>query len=292
MANERQIKRRISVAQNIAKITKAMEMVAASKMKRAQEQALAARPYAQALYDSIMTISRTAKLDDHPLLSAHEEGIPMMIMVGTDKGLCGALNANLAKKLLAWRNEHRDGEVVAVGKKAVLAARNLGMTIHAQFTDFPEHTSFTDIIPIITLVLDGFTQRRFRSVDIVYTDFINTLSQKPTQATLLPLTKVLKPDVVTLATQEERDAQKQYVFEPSPQQILASLLPFYLENTLFHAFLEAKASEHSARMVAMKNASENAGELMEELKLIYNKTRQQGITSELLDIISATMALN
>jgi F-type H+-transporting ATPase subunit gamma len=292
MANERQIKRRISVAQNISKITKAMEMVAASKMKKAQEQALAARPYAQALYDSIITISKAAKLDSHPLLSAHDEGIPMAVVIGTDKGLCGALNANLAKKLLAWKNEHRNGEVVAIGKKAVLFSRGLGMTVHAQFTDFPEHVSFKDIIPVIALVLDGFTNRRFRSVDILHTDFINTLSQKPKQSALLPLSQVIKPDIVEEKTESSDEAKKQYVFEPSPRQILSYLLPFYLENTLFHSFLEAKASEHSARMVAMKNASENAGELVEELKLIYNKTRQQGITSELLDIISATMALN
>jgi F-type H+-transporting ATPase subunit gamma len=290
MANERQVRRRISVAQNISKITKAMEMVAASKMKKAQDQALSARPYSQALYDSITTISKASKMDSHPLLSTHETGVPIMLVIGTDKGLCGALNANLAKELNQWKKKHRDGEVIAVGKKAVLATRSLGMTVHAQFTDLPEHISFQDIIPVVSLVLQNFIEQKFRSVDVLYTDFINTLSQQPKQATLLPLSKIFKPDVVE--EKKEEVQTKEYVFEPGPREILGHLLPFYLENTLFHSFLEAKASEHSARMVAMKNASENAVELMDELKLIYNKTRQQNVTSELLDIVSATMALS
>lgn len=296
MANERQVKRRIGTAQNIAKITKAMEMVAASKMKRAQDQALAARPYSQALYDSITTISQAAKLTEHPLLSTHAEGMPIALVISTDKGLCGALNTNLTKKLLEWRHNHPNGQVVAVGKKAVLFSRNVGLTVHAQFTALPERLTFADILPITTLVLEGFSTRRFQSVDVLYTDFINTLSQRPKLETLLPLSKLLerdvtnlKPDVVEETTET---TPKEYLFEPSPKEILAYLLPFYLENSLFHAFLEARASEHSARMVAMKNASDNAKELVSELQLIFNKTRQQGITSELLDIISATMALN
>ncbi|MBT4124717.1 MAG: ATP synthase F1 subunit gamma [Candidatus Pacebacteria bacterium] len=291
MANQIQVKRRIGTAKNISKITKAMEMVAASKMKKAQDQALAARPYSQALYDSIATISQASKLDEHPLLSNHEKGIPMILIIGTDKGLCGALNGNLMKKLSLWKKEHKNGEVIAVGKKAVLSARSLGMTVHAQFTQIVEDVETKDLLPIMTLVLNGFSDQKFKSVDILYTDFINTLSQKPKQAALLPLSRTFKPDVVVSKVNEEMTT-KAYVFEPSPKQILDNLLPFYLENTIFHSFIEAKASEHSARMVSMKNASENAGELVDELKLIYNKTRQQGITTELLDIISATMSLN
>jgi len=291
MANQRQVKRRIGTAQNISKITKAMEMVAASKMKKDQDQALAARPYSQALYDSIATISQVSKLNSHPLLSTHEAGIPIVVVVGTDKGLCGALNGNLMKQLFVWKKQHKDGEVIAIGKKAVLAARALDMTVHAQFTQIAEQVTTVDIVPLTTLVLNGFSSQKFHSVDVLYTDFINTLSQKPKQAPLLPISRTFKPDVVEERVDEKMPA-KDYTFEPDPKQILNSLLPFYLENTIFHSFLEAKASEHSARMVAMKNASENAGELVEELKLVYNKTRQQGITTELLDIISATMSLS
>lgn len=291
MANQRQVKRRIGTAQNISKITKAMEMVAASKMKKAQDQALAARPYSQALYDSITTISQASKITEHPLLSSHDEGIAVVMVVGTDKGLCGALNGNLLKMLASWKKNHPTGEVIAIGKKAVLAARSLGMTIHAQFTNLPEYITAVDVIPVTTLILNGFTNHQFKSVDILYTDFINTLSQKPKQAPLLPISRSFKPDVVEKKIEEKMQI-KEYIFEPNPKKILDSLLPFFLENTIYHSFLEAKASEHSARMVAMKNASENAGELVEELKLVYNKTRQQGITTELLDIISATMALS
>jgi F-type H+-transporting ATPase subunit gamma len=291
MANQIQVKRRIGTAQNISKITKAMEMVAASKMKKAQNQALAARPYSQALYDSITTISEASSLDDHPLLSNHDEGIQLIVVVGTDKGLCGALNGNILKRLLEWRKSNPNGEVVAVGKKAVLATRSLGMTVHAQFTQLPEYISTKDIIPVTTLLLKGFSEKKFKSVDVLYTDFINTLSQKPKQAPLLPISRSFKPDVVKKKV-EEKIQPKEYVFEPNPRAILDGLLPFYLENTIYHSFLEAKASEHSARMVAMKNASENAGELVDELKLVFNKTRQQGITTELLDIVSASMTLN
>lgn len=290
MANERQLKSRIATAQNVSKITRAMEMVAASKMKRAQDQALSARPYSQALYDSISTISRASKLTSHPLLSAHTEGIPVMVVIGTDKGLCGALNSNLARVLVQWRNAHKDGEVIVVGKKAVAFARGLGMTVRAQFSDLPEHLRFSDVLPVMTLVFEGFTGKKFRSVEILYTDFINTLSQRPKQAGLLPLTEVVKTEGVK--EKDEDELTKEYTFEPSAKEILEYLLPFYLENTLYHSFLEAKASEHSARMVAMKNASDNAVELVDELKLLYNRTRQQSITSELLDIVSATMALN
>ena len=291
MANQIQVKRRIGTAQNISKITKAMEMVAASKMKKAQNQALAARPYSQALYDSIATISQASSLDNHPLLSNHDEGIKIIVVVGTDKGLCGALNGNLLKYLLEWKKSNPKGEVIAVGKKAVLTARTLGMTIYAQFTQLPEYISTKDIIPVTTLLLKRFSEKEFKSVDVLYTDFINTLSQQPKQAPLLPISRSFKPDVVEKKV-EEKIQVKEYIFEPSPRQILDSLLPFYLENTIYHSFLEAKASEHSARMVAMKNASENAGELVDELKLIFNKTRQQGITTELLDIVSASMTLN
>lgn len=291
MANQRQVKRRIGTAQNISKITKAMEMVAASKMKKAQDQALAARPYSQALYDSITTISQVSKLDGHPLLSNHDNGIPVIVVIGTDKGLCGALNGNLLKVLVNWKKQNPNGEVVAVGKKAVLATRSVGMTVHAQFTQLPEYITTADVIPVTTLVLNNFIEQKFRSVDILYTDFINTLSQKPKEASLLPLTRSFAPDVVEKKVDEKLQT-KEYTFEPNPKEILDKLLPFYLENTIYHSFLEAKASEHSARMVAMKNASENAGELVDELKLVYNKTRQQEITTELLDIISATMALS
>ena len=293
MSNEQQVKRRINTTKNIAKITKAMEMVAASKMKRAQNQALSARDYFQTLYDSINAIAKTIKLGKHPLLSTHKEGLAMILVIGTNKGLCGALNANLARELLTWRKQHPEGQVICVGKKAVLFVRKLDMTVYAQFTDLPEKVIFADIIPVVELISTGFINHKFCSVEILFTDFVNTLSQRVRLITMLPISQTFESSVIERVTKEQQKNKfVEYIFEPSPQEIFNQLLPFYLENTLFHIFLEAKASEYSARMVAMKNASDNASELMDELKLIYNKTRQQNVTTELLDIISATMALN
>lgn len=285
MATARQVKQRISTAKNISKITKAMEMVSASKMKRAQEQTLAARPYAQALADSLRTLAEEATPDLHPLLSNHTEGSDVLIIVSTDRGLCGSLNQNMFKKALDWYKTHPQGKFIVVGKKAVAFAKFLGLDIIAQFTNIPDKVSVADILPITTLVIDQFTQHHYRSVGIVYMDFINTLSQKVTLNQLLPI-KNLTEEVILVETEKS-----EYIFEPTPAEILQELLPYYVENAVYQSFLEGKASEHSARMVAMKNASENAKELVKELQLLYNKSRQESITKELLEITTATMTL-
>lgn len=301
MANTRQIKRRISTAKNISKITKAMEMVAASKMKRAQEQALAARPYALELLKSLHRVTQRADVSLHPLLSRHAEGKTAVIVIGTDKGLCGSLNGHLLKQLIAFRQQvaGKDVTVVAVGKKAVLFSRLIGMPIAAQFTDLPEKIAMRDVLPISSFVMEQFLTHAFSRVEVIYMDFINTLKQVPRREQLLPIATEMVTDAVVdkwvdgdkKLTAQTMDGAAEYQFEPSAQAILDTLLPFYIENSLYHAFLEAKASEHSARMVAMKNASENAGELVEELLLLFNKGRQQAITSELLDITTASLTL-
>jgi F-type H+-transporting ATPase subunit gamma len=289
MANNRQIKNRIVTAKNISKITKAMEMVAASKMKKAQDQALSARPYAQALAQSLQTVSKVAT-GAHPLLSSHEEGSHAVVVISTDKGLCGSFNGQLLKSLSNWKKEH-SGElkIIVIGKKAVLFTRSLGLTVHAQFTELPEEATSSDIIALAKLVTEGFLIKEFKTVDIIYMDFINTLSQQAKKQQLLPLSSFEK-DEKDLGF-ELKGGNKEYLFEPSASAILNKLLPYYIENTLYQLLLESRASEHSARMVAMKNASENAQELVDELKLIFNKSRQQAITSELLDIATATLVL-
>lgn len=300
MANTRQVKRRITTAKNISKITKAMEMVAASKMKRAQEQALAARPYALELLKSLRHVTERVDASLHPLLTKQAEGKKAVLVVGTDKGLCGSLNSHLLKQLISFRQQvGDDAVVVAVGKRAVLFTRIIGLPIAAQFTDLPEKISMRDILPISSYVMEQFLAQQFSQVDVIYMDFVNTLKQVPQREQLLPIAKQVVSDSAVekwtdgeLHTSEviTKDATE-YQFEPSAQAILNTLLPFYIENSIYHTFLEAKASEHSARMVAMKNASENAGELMEELLLIFNKGRQQAITSELLDITTASLTL-
>lgn len=285
MANTRQIKRRITASQNISKITKAMEMVAASKMRRAQEQALASRPYSRALLKSLKTLSQFSDPSLHPLLATHETGRDVLVLFSTDKGLCGGLNTTLFKQTLNWVHSHQDTAIIAIGKKAVNFCRLSGLTIYAQFTELPERIKATDLFPISTLVINGFLDFTFKSVHILYMDFVNTLSQKPNTVQLLPIVQESKADDVMISPV----VTSEYTFEPSAQVILKRLLPYYIENTIYQTMLESRASENSARMVAMKNASENAKELVSELKLIYNKSRQANITSELLDITTAAL---
>lgn len=288
MANSQQIKQRIRSAGNIAKITKAMEMVSASKMRRAQELALATRPYTTALQHSLATLAQSDPSGElsHPLLRSHDKGIDVAIVISSDKGLSGSLNPTLFKNTIEWYKQHQDAQLIAVGRKAVAFATIVGLPVHAQFTDLPDQISLSETLPVTSLIKEGFLDKKFKTVTIIYMDFISTLVQKVKTTQLLPLPKIpIEEESLTNKQQE-----KEYLLEPSAQNILAELLPYYLENSVFQAFLEAKASEHSARMVAMKNASENAGELQDELTLEFNKTRQAAVTSELLDITTALMA--
>ncbi len=289
MANTRQIKRRIVAAQNISKITKAMEMVAASKMKRAQEQATAARPYSRALQSSLQKLSGFTDSSLHPLLATRETGIDVLLLISTDKGLCGSLNTNLFKSMLTWLKAHPEGRVIAVGKKAVAFARVSAVTLYAQFTNLPEKISIHDVLPITTLLMDRFLAAEFHSVTLLYMDFINTLTQHVRTAPLLPITAEHEYREASMIVPE---VKSEYIFEPNPSQILNQLLPYYVENTVYQAFLEGRASEHSARMVSMKNAHENAQDLVGDLRLLFNKSRQSAITTELLDITTASMTVN
>lgn len=289
MPSARQVKQRITTAQNIAKITKAMEMVSAAKMKKAQQAALSARPYAHALEESLKLVATQNPEYNHPLLSKHASGAAALVIISTDRGLCGSLNQNLFKLTMQWLKSHQDGQVIVVGKKALAFAKYLGLDVLATFVGLPDHITTSDLIPLSTLVVERFARHELNRVDVVFADFINTLSQQPKVTQLLPISQ-LPHDSADDALKQLNDATE-FLFEPSPQDILDELLPYYLENTLFQTFLEAKASEHSARMVAMKNASENARDLVKDLRLVYNKSRQESITSELLDITTATLTL-
>lgn len=288
MPNARQVKQRIGTANNIAKITKAMEMVSASKMRKAQDQTLAARPFAQALRDSLQKLAQEAHPSLHPLLEEHAVGRDVLVVISTDRGLCGSLNQNLFKMLLDWYKAHPNGVFVVVGKKALTFSKFMGLEVFAQFTTMPDTIRTDDILPLTSLIIDNFIDKNFKTVSIVYMDFINTLSQKVKLQQLLPI------KAHELAEEEsaiEAETVHEYQFEPSPREILSELLPYYLENNVYQAFLESKASEHSARMVSMKNASDNAKDLVKELRLIYNKSRQESITKELLDITTAILSL-
>ncbi|HSW89656.1 MAG TPA: ATP synthase F1 subunit gamma [Patescibacteria group bacterium] len=289
MAQARLIKSRIKSATNIAKITKAMEMVAASKMRRAQEQALSSRPYTHKLVEMLHTIASFTDSSMHPLLSeAKNLNAPaLVVLVSTDKGLAGALNANLFRATLELMLQFKKPHIVAIGKRAKDFALKSGIPMAAQFEGMPDRLTLNDILPITEVFVDGFLKGEFSSIHSVHMQFVSTLTQKPESHQILPV-------AVTEMDKPVRQAQgkQEYIFEPNPNEILSLLLRYYIENGFFQTMLEAKASEHSARMVSMKNASDNAKDIVGSLKLEYNKSRQAGITSELLDITTASLALN
>lgn len=208
-----------------------------------------------------------------------------MLLISTDKGLCGSLNQNLFKKMIEWLKTKPNAQIIAVGKKAVHFSRIYDVPLHAQFVELPEVLTFSDSIPITTLIQQGYISKKFKSVTVVYMDFISTLVQKVRVIDLLPIPKDQLDDGVI-----DPGSHAEYIFEPSAKTLLAELLPYYVENTIYQAFLEARASEHSARMVSMKNASENANQLKDDLQLLFNKSRQESITNELLDITTASLA--
>lgn len=284
MANTRLIKRRIRSAQNIAKITKAMEMVSASKMRRAQEQVKASRPYADRLKAVLHTIGPKTDPKIHPLLQDNQSGMPVLVVISTDRGLCGGLNSNLFKAVFEFRESHANLITVVVGKKALEFVNRAGLPVHASFSGLPERVGFADALPIAQVVRDGYLGGNFSSVHIVHMEFINTLSQKPLVQPLLPLRPLE-------AASGGATLSSEYVFEPNAQEILDWLLPYFIEMQIYQLLLDAKASEHSARMISMQNASNNAKDVVGTLKLEYNKGRQAGITRELIEITTASLSL-
>ncbi len=210
MSNARQIKQRIKTAQNISKITKAMEMVSASKMRRAQAQALATRPYTQALQESLQRLASEVSSDVHPFLTEHGQGIDVAILISTDKGLCGGLNQNLFKEAILWQKAHPNSKLIVVGRKAVAFAKVYGLEVHAQFTDLPDTISANDTIAITTLASKAFLKQEFKSVSVIYMDFVSTLVQKVHTTQLLPLPKEVA-EVLNEKTVSTKNLQSTYL---------------------------------------------------------------------------------
>ncbi len=284
MANLKVIRRRIKTARNISQITKAMEMVAASKMRRAQIQALASRPYAGKIYETIAYLGAKIKKENHPLLQKREIKKKAVVVISPDKGLCGGLNTNLFRSLRRLTGEEFSRiQFITVGKKARdYILRNRG-TLLAEFTGFSRGLTSSDVQPIVKLLADGFREGQFDQVSLYYMHFENTLSQKPTALNLLPIVGLETPAGL-------KTTPADYLLEPGAEAIFEWLLPYYLEMILYQSILEALASEQSARMVAMKNATDNAADIVFELNLNYNKVRQQIITNEIAEIASVSTA--
>lgn len=282
MANIRLIKRRIRSAKNIAQITRAMQLVAASKMRKAQEHAAAGRRYAEKIAQMVTNLARAVDLSQHPLLAKPApSGKKLILMITTNKGLCGGLNTNLLRFFFKEYPRLQAHEYVTIGQKGavVLERMRLGVT-----ADFSATVPFTNNVPAVAeLLIEKFQTGALESVEIVYSDFVSALRQNPKKRVLLPLSIAgVAPDGTSLG---------QYIIEPDPEEVLNYLLPHYVENQIRDAILQVEASEHSARMVAMKNATDNALSLTDELTLLYNKARQEKITYEISDLITARLAV-
>jgi F-type H+-transporting ATPase subunit gamma len=289
MPSTRDIRRRIKSVKNTAQITKAMQMVASSKMRKAQLAALAGRPYATLMNSVLTAVTPGAGDFSHPLMEKREVKRRAVILITTDKGLCGALNSNLLRE--AARFDKETTVYVCAGKKGGQFVSRTRRQLAAEFT-YKDAPLFSEARSISKFAQDLFTKGEADEVVVLYTKFINTLTQKPEARTLLPIgeIKALEADLAGEGGKLTK-SEIEYLFEPNPAAVLGSLLPQYLNFQVFQFLLEAKASEHSARMVAMKNATDNAKQLIKDLTLEYNKLRQANITKELLEITSATMSM-
>jgi F-type H+-transporting ATPase subunit gamma len=283
MASQRDIRRRIGAVRNIKQITRAMQFVAASKLKRAQDATLAARPYSEKLDEVLADLAAVLGEADHPLLAEREAGGKrLIVLVTTDRGLAGPLNTNAIRFAAREITDHPgDLTVVTVGRKGRDAMRRAGVPLEAHFAGFGDRPSFADVLPLARLITDDFLTGSFARVDIIYSRFVSTLVQRPEMFQLLPI----RPSADT-----EGIPGRQFIFEPGAATVLEQLVPRYVATRLFQAVLEAKASEESSRMVAMKNATENAEDLIEDLTLSYNKVRQANITREMIEIASGAQA--
>jgi F-type H+-transporting ATPase subunit gamma len=287
MPGTKEIRVKIKSVQNTRKITKAMEMVAASKMRKAQERMRHARPYGEKIRNVAAHISHANPEYRHPFLvdrdSVKRVGI---IVITTDKGLCGALNTNLLRLVLGqykeWQTQGEDVEVCAIGNKGLGFMQRLGAKVVSQVTQLGDRPQMEKLIGAVKVMLDGYTNDRFDRLMLAYTRFLNTMKQEPVIEQLLPLSgeRLGAPETVW-----------DYLYEPEARGVLDQVMTRYIEALIYQAVSENMASEQSARMVAMKAASDNAATLIDELTLVYNKNRQAGITKELSEIVGGAAAV-
>ena len=293
MASTRDIRRRIKSVKNTRQITKAMELVAASKMKKAQQAALAGRPYAQLMANMLAALGAHVDESLHPFLVRREVKVRGILLVTTDKGLCGPLNANLFKLVTDIKTP---AKYVAIGRKG---AQFLARTKRDLVADFPvnDRVPFSEVRTAVEFLVQQFLDGVIDTIEVIYPRFKNTLVQEPLIRPVLPLDNLKQfigsvgsatGDAAVVPAADQRDM----LFEPGAQTVLEALLPFYVNRQIYQLVLSAKASEHSARMVAMKTAKDNATKLVGELSLEYNKARQAAITQEILEIAASAYSAN
>jgi F-type H+-transporting ATPase subunit gamma len=297
MPGTKEIRVKIKSVQNTRKITKAMEMVAASKMKKAQERMRAGRPYAQRILNITMHAARANTEYRHPLLTRRPDVKRVgVVVITTDKGLCGGLNTNLLRLVLnqhkEWMAKGIEAEYCTIGNKGFGFVSRMGGKIASQVINYGDHPSLERLIGPVKMLIDGYLEGRLDEVHIFSTRFVNTMKQVPSQAAMIPIPQewttaeghVVKEEKIGLGNWD-------YLYEPDPKSVLDELLVRYLETFVYQAAAENIASEQSARMVAMKAASDNAQSIIEELQLIYNKSRQAAITKELSEIVGGAAAV-
>ncbi len=298
MAGSLDIKRRIKSVKNTKKITKAMELVSASKMKRAVASAVSSRPYAHESWALLEALSVIQNESEHALLTKRTGGKSLVVLITSNRGLCGAYNAQIIRKILQMIRESEGQQIdfVAVGKKGENALRRLGQNVIASFLELPENATLREILPIADLIISDFKNEKYDKVSVAYTDFLNPLVQKPVVRQLLPISKdevresVEDLDQMAHSTNYKLETTNySYTFEPGYEVLMSALVEKLARSQVYQMLLESSASEQSSRMMAMKNASEAAGEMIDDLTLAFNKARQAAITKEISEI-SAGMA--
>lgn len=278
MANIRLIRRRIRSVQSTAKITRAMEMVATSRMKRTQVRMLSSRPYAEKMVEVLADLAAQPRPEEtiHPLLASRETKNVTIVLITSDRGFCGGLNTNVNRAVSEFiLKQTVPVKIITVGRKGRDFMCRRGQNVIAEFSGLGDKPTIADTTAISHMVIDDYTKENTDLVYVAYPRFVNVVSQRPSLDQLLPVEPV---------TGTRRKQVLEYIYEPSSAAVLEKLLPRYVEMEIFHAILETIASEQAARMVAMRNATDNANQIIQELTLLYNKARQEMITKELLDI--------
>lgn len=286
MAGAKEIRTQIGSVKNTQKVTKALEMVSASKIRKTQERMSLSRPYAQKIRSVIGHLGQANPEVPHPYLVERDANRVGFIIVSTDRGLCGGLNINLFKLVLGemrdWQQKGAEIEMCLIGQKATQFFRRIGGKVVAQASHLGDRPRLNDLIGTVKTMLDAYKDGRIDRLFVVYNGFVNTMSQKPALMQLLPVVPV---------DASEMQTHWDYIYEPGAAELLEGVLMRYIESQVYQAVLENAASEHAARMVAMKSASDNAGELIEGLQLAYNKARQAAITQELAEIVGGAAAV-
>jgi len=308
MAGTKEIKQRIKSVKNTKKITKAMELVAASKMKRAISKALSGRLYANYSWDLLTSLSERLEGIDQPFFNGYgetkEEGRTLFILITSNGGLCGAYNSQIIKKTISSLKQidAKNVDIITIGKKGDNAMRRIGSSVVASFLEVPDNSSLADILPISKMIIDDFKLAKYKNVYMAYTDFVSALTQKANIKQILPIIKEELKEVIDSLKTKEKTFNKEsgeikvnkvpYIFEGDMNEIIESLAEKLVRMQIYHMVLESSASEQSSRMMAMKNASEAAGEMIDDLTLVFNKARQASITQEISEISAGMASIN